>query len=172
MEINGITRNVDSNNKYEYYYYLSGNQSESNITGWTKIKETQSSNNKLTFKIDTREISNYEELYDAEELYVYVKEVVSNSVGDVETISKGMLLDIENDEYEMEFYIDDENIESYSSNFENWYSGYDYDYDDDTTASFSIPKAGIVTIIGLLVIVSVAGVIIFIRYKMLSKYIK
>ncbi len=64
-----------SNDKVEYYYYLSTVKNKENITNWTKISEKQESNDKLKFKIDSKDISNYEDISKENILYLYIKEV-------------------------------------------------------------------------------------------------
>ena len=61
MLIEGIEKSTKNDN-CTYYYYLSKNNNENNIQNWVKITENQSSNDKLEFKINTKDIKNYEDL--------------------------------------------------------------------------------------------------------------
>ena len=79
------------------------------------------------------------------------------------------------DDTEVEMYLDNKKVDDFAPNLEDWNSGYEEQYpnsNNDSLANIQIPKAGVITIISLVVIITIAGVVIFIRYKILSKYIK
>lgn len=178
VEVNNIKRYLDDKSNYEYYYYLSSKQNEKNINNWVKINEVQNSSDILTFNIDTRDIANYEEVMNAESLFLYVKEVVSKNGQQVETTSKAMQINGDSDNVEVGLYVDDEKIDEYIPEYGYWDNDYEMEntvnnnYSKDKLANIVIPKAGMYTIIGLIVVITIVGMVIFIRYKVLSKYVK
>ena len=74
IEISDIVKKLNNDN-CEYYYYLSPNKQEKNIENWVKINEEQNLEDKLTFTINTNDISNYGDIANSEKLYLYIKEV-------------------------------------------------------------------------------------------------
>ena len=173
VEVNRIDRNLKNNTNYEYYYYLSSNQSENNITDWVKVKEKQTSDNKISFTVDTRDISNFDEIASSDTLYLYIKEVAKNGNQEKTAISKSMVIDNDSvKEAEVEMFIDNVNVEKYFAS-EIWgEESSTPTRSDDTQATTVLPKAGVVTIIGLIIIISGIGIVVYIKYKRLSKYIK
>ena len=157
-EISGISRDL-TNDSVEYYYHLSANADEKNIENWVKITDTQDSNNKLQFVIDSRNVPNYKEIESEDVTYIYIKEVATKGENQSTVISNSMKLETNNN---VETYVDDVkkgNLQSSNSNQEN--------SNDVTIATGKLPKAGISIkiILTIIVIVSVVGIGIFIYLK-------
>ncbi len=162
VEIDEISRNMD-NDTLEYYYYLSPDPNEQDITEWTKITENQNDSNKLQFTIDSRKITNYNKIASEEVLYLYIKEVATKGGDQNIAISKPMKLET------------DKKIETYVDNArkDNLQSGSTYIDKDDTVSSGKLPKTGVAaTVFVLAIIITGIGIFVYIRYKTLSKYIK
>ena len=165
IEIKEISRNLN-NDTVEYYYYLSSNGNEENINNWTKISETQSFDDKLQFTVDSRNVSNYNEIADEDVLYIYIKEVATKGGNQSVAISNSMKLETNT------------NLETYVNNAkkENMQSGNQTtnNSQDNTQAPGKLPQAGVNTIILLVIfaIVFVISIYLYLKYKNLSKYIK
>ena len=159
VEVNNISRNLN-NDTVEYYYYLSTNGNEQNIDKWIKITDTQSSNDKLQFTIDSRNVPNYSKIASEDVVYLYIKEVVINGGNQSVAISKSMKLETNTN---IELYINDVKKE-------NLLSG---NFGDNTTATGKIPQTGIkITVIAFIVLTLSVGIILYVKYRNLSKYIK
>lgn len=157
VEINNISRNM-KNDRLEYYYYLSPNPNEKNITDWIKITENQNDSNKLNFTIDSRKITNYDKIASEEVLYLYIKEVAIKGEDQSIAISKPMKLETEK---KIETYLD--NIKK-----ENLQSGSTSPDKDETVASGKLPQTG-VTSIAIVSLISITLSVIFF-YKKYNKY--
>lgn len=157
VEVSNIERN-EKNDSVEYYYYLSPNKNEktSEIEDWVKIDEKQTNNDKLAFQINSEDLKNYSELSSANSVYLYIKEVAKKG-GDQKIGYAGpMKLNVENT-----------NIEQLAGE-----TGTPAALGNDTTTANTIlPKAGMGKILVVIAIITVVGIIIFIRYKKLSKYV-
>lgn len=168
VEVNGITRNLNNDN-YEYYYYLSPNETEENIENWVKITQTQSTNNKLIFTINSNDIKNYTELSNSNTLYLYVKEVVTKGEEQSVAVSKSMLME---SNITIETYVDNAKVNTADSN-NNGKTDTSSDSSKDTTvATMKLPNTGIKLIAISIVIIGIVGIGVYIRYKSLSKYVK
>lgn len=155
--VDGIIRNLN-NDSYEYYYYLSPNQFEEEIDGWIQIKEVQSDNDKIKFKIDTRDIKNIEEISKSNVLYLYIKEVVTKGGNKSVAISNSMLVE---SNIKVEEYVD--------------YKPYQNSNDstDTTIATGTIPQAGTsVIVLVSIIIIAVVTIGLYIKYRKLNKYLK
>ena len=161
--IDGISRST-KNDKFEYYYYLSANKDEKNIENWIEIKENQLSNSELEFEINTNEISNFKELSDADTLYLYINEVAILGGNQTSKVSKAMEL---NNNVTIEKYIDNAKVSESNSN-----QIIDNNLQDDTIAPGKLPFAGLKGILIIVCVVLILGIVIFIRYKNISQYIK
>lgn len=159
VTVNGITKNPE-NDSYEYYYYLSSNQDENNIENWVKIKEEQTSGNELKFEINTKDINNYEELSNATTLYLYIKEVAIKGEDQSVATSKAIKMD---SDVTVETYLDNAKINNVNSSNQA---------EDTTVATNKLPNTGVKTALILMLIVLVVGIVVYIRYKNLSKYVK
>ena len=169
ITVDKIIKN-EINDSYEYYYYLSSNQNEKNIENWVKISEVNnSSNDKIMFKIDTRDMKNYSELSTSNNLYIYIKEVAIKGSNQSVKVSNAMELD---SEVNIETYVNDAKINKSNSNNKVLDTNNNKEDSDNTKAPGVLPKTGKICIIMIFVISSFIGVTFFIRYKNLSKYIK
>ena len=165
VEIDNISRNM-SNDSLEYYYYLSPNPDEQNINSWTEITEEQKDSDKIQFTIDSRKMSNYNEIASEEVLYLYIKEVAIKGADTSIAVSKSMKLETDKD---VETYVDNVKKEGLQSNISTGKS----DNDDKTVAGGILPYTGVTAIvIALAIIMSIIGIVLYIKYKNLSKYIK
>ena len=167
LTITGLIRNT-GNNSYEYYYYLSPNQDETNIQNWIKITESQTSNDKIQFIINSKDIQNYSELLNSNSLYLYIREVVTKGGNQSVEISKAIPVEMDSD-INMEVYVDNAKIDHNSSgnNVDNTENK-----NDSTVAQESFPNTGIRNILIVVLIILSIAVIAFIRYKNLNSYVK
>ena len=160
LEINNIERNLN-NDKLEYYYYLSTTENEDNITDWTKITESQDYNNKLQFTINSKDVANYDGISNGDVLYIYIKEVAIKGGNQNVAISKPIMIDSDS---EVEIYLN--NVKKENIKFES-------NTEDGTIATGKLPNAGEkAIIITIILILSVAGIIIYSKYRYLNKYVK
>ena len=168
-EINTILRNLEVNDDFEYYYYLSTNTHEENIQDWVEISEEQSASDKLEFLVDTREISNYDELIEGDNLYIYIREVAKKD-GDQSVVVSPALEMKEDDDSIIEVYIDDERVSDINTGDDNNNENGNDDFEDNTVADGPIPQTGVrnTIIIVAIVALSVTGVICYIKYKNLN----
>ena len=156
VEVNNISLNK-SNDKVEYYYYLSSNANEEQITNWVKITEAQNDNNKLQFTIDSRKISNYSEISDEGVVYLYVKEVAIKGGDQSVEVSKSMKLETDK---EVETYVNDVKKDTSQTNKPGTNDK------DDTTAPGKIPDTGIAPVIIICIAgLAVLGVVAYIKYN-------
>ena len=163
--LDGITRSTE-NDSYEYYYYLSSSQDEKNIQDWVKISENQTSNDKLEFKINTKDVKNYAEISGKDNLYLYIKEVAIKGGNQSVAILNAIKMD---DEVTVETYVDNAKV----NNVNSGNSVQTGNTAENTTAPFSrLPNAGIRDVVILILIVSVIGIGAYIGYRKLNKYIK
>lgn len=153
FELDNITI-ASENDSMEYYYYLSSNPNEENITDWTKISQLEiadleNKENQLSFEINTLDISNYNELADANTIYLYVKEIAIKNNMKSEKVTIAGSLKIEN--MNIEEYIDGEKKSDVNSGTIT--DSTHGDKGDNTTASGRIPNAGknkLVLVLGLI----------------------
>ena len=156
ITVNGIVKNKE-NDSNEYYYYLSSNSNENGITDWVKITEEQNESDKLEFNIDTRNIKNYGEIVNADTLYLYIKEVAVNGGNQSVLITNGLKLD---NNAEVDVYMDNAKIE-------NRNNGGIANTIDNTIAPNILPKAGLTSLVILIVIVIISGFIVYSKYRKL-----
>ena len=155
---------VKENQTFEYYYYLSPNQSENEIEDWVKIDEEQNVENELNFKINTKQIKNFKEIADASELYVYIKEVAKREGEQRMYISDAIEIEADNMQ-KIESYVDDVLVDGSSTG--------NNEKPDNTIAEGTIPQTGLkVTIIIAIAIITISAVVIYIKYVKFSKEIK
>lgn len=163
-----ISVNIDNivkasgNDKMEYYYYLSTNPKETNIENWVKIDEFDNSNNKLSFEINTSNISNYEEVSNADNIYLYVKEVATLNNMQQEEITPSLQLEVEN--INIEEYVDGEKkTDVNSGTIVDSTPGEEI---DNTIAPEILPKAGkSIFMICFILVLVVIGRTAYLRYK-------
>ena len=99
---------ASGNDKMEYYYYLSSKPQETDIKKWIKISKLDSTDNKLSFDINSADISNYEDIVTSNNLYLYIKEVATLNNMQQEKITSALKLETGN--VKIEEYIDGEKI--------------------------------------------------------------
>lgn len=161
IELKNIERNL-SNDKVEYYYYLSTSSGEEIIKDWIKIEEEQKYNEKINFTIDSRKIPNYEEVSKENVLYLYIKEVATKgadqSIGTFKNIS------IESND-SVEIYIDNVKIENIYYDKEDIQ---DNNNEDTTVAKGRLPQTGAKLIIPISLIGIIIAGIFYIRYNKLK----
>lgn len=85
----------NKNESLEYYYYLSTRQNEENIKNWVKINNIQIKDDNIQFDINTLDITNYQEIENANKTYLYVKEVATKNGMKSESITTSFLLEAE-----------------------------------------------------------------------------
>ena len=176
--INNINRSLNNDNS-TYYYYISTNANENNITGWVAINESQTSSNKLNFRVDTRDISNYSDTLKDNQLYIYIKEVVNKGTDEKNFTTVGLKL-INNKTTEV--YKDgvkqtsdtvqketqgtqDNKSGSTTENTANNTNQTNTTKNDNTVANKNLPNTGkTVHIIILMLVISVTGIVIYKKY--------
>lgn len=165
VTVSNITKNT-SNDSYEYYYYISSNANESNIVNWVKISGSQIKDGKLQFTINSKDIANYADISDENDLYLYIKEVVTLNGNQSTKVSSAMQLK-SNSNTETEVYVDDKkldmNIDDVLSSKEN---------KDSTTAPKQLPNTGLQSVLIIISVIVVIGTVAYIRYRYLNKYVK
>ena len=167
FEISGITLN-QNNDKLEYYYYISDEQEEENIQEWVKIGEYKNNGNKISFKINSKDIKNFDEIINADKAYIYLKEVAIKGGDQKVAITKVPQMDISEN---VEIYINGAKMEDMLNGTGN---GNNSNKDvDNTISNTSLPKTGVTaSIICIIVIITVVGIILYVRYRNLNKYVK
>lgn len=159
IEINNIQK-AKENDKMEYYYYLSTNKNEENIEDWVKIEETENVDNKLKFEINTSKISNYQDIQNGENIYLYIKEVATRSEQQKVAITKSIVL--EQGDTEIEIYLDNKKKDKTSNTGDN--------EKDKTVAPTIIPQTGqSIIIIFAIFVIATFGVVTYVRYKKIDK---
>ncbi|MBR2289468.1 MAG: bacterial Ig-like domain-containing protein [Clostridia bacterium] len=189
-EISGITRNM-SNDTYEYYYYLSSNGNLSTISDWVKITENQVNSDKLVFEIDSRKLSNLNEISKATNLFIYIKETVTKGGNQSVKISKGIHFEL--GESSIETYVNGAKTGTYnSSNVSNQSNNNNSGSTSGTSStagqtssqaqaeqkatnassSGKLPYTGSSLLIVGIILLLLVGIGLFIRYEVLNKYVK
>lgn len=136
----------DSKDLYTYYYHISGKQGETNLSkdDWAAVDSTSVVKNldgtlSINLEINSKDLKNYAELVDADNLYLYLKEVASNNGTAVESINTMQI----NNTSETTYYVNDIKAGSLA----DVTSGKDF-----TTASNKIPQTGNVPIIVVIIL--------------------
>lgn len=144
------------NDSTEYYYYLSSNKSENNISNWIKVSEIKKSDNDLTFVINTKDINNFEDISNFDNLYLYIKEVAKVEGNQSVFVSDALQTD---SDINAEIYVD--NVKKDAKDVDN------------TVSPGEIPQAGAKNIIVIgIVVILIVGTIAYVRYRFLRKYVK
>lgn len=176
IEIDGIIRS-SKQDSYEYYYHLAPSQVEQNIEDWIKITEKQNDSNKLTFTVNVKDMENsiqkYQELSNVDTLYLYIKEVAKKGEEESVKISNPIILEPDS---KTEIYINNAKINLSNSSIENdnLSDSLSSSTKDETMAKKILPNTGVGTMLIIMVIIVIVGVgaYKYIRYKILSQYIK
>lgn len=167
----GIVKN-SKNDSYEYYYYLSVNKNETDIKDWVKVKEEQTTEDELRFIVNTREVKNYESLNVSDTLYLYVKEVAKKGGDQSVVTSKAIKLEAN---VEIETYLDGVKVKPNSGNNNNNTPNTPNDSNtnvDNTTSPNQLPNTGLKSVLFLILLISIVGVVVYVKNKVLSKYTK
>ena len=173
VTLSDILKNT-SNDGYKYYYYLSKNQNEEKIEKWVEIKNGNISDNKLEFEINTKDISNYVEISKAENLYLYIKEVVTKGENEAQITTNAIKMetDVTPEIYFNNKKIDIEENEKDNKNTEKSDNKQIQGNSDTTKAPSILPHTGAGKIIFVFIILVIIGIIGYIKYKNISKYVK
>lgn len=167
LEVENIERYL-KNDSVTYYYYLSTKQSENNIQDWVKIEENQTNSNKLVFKINSKDIKNYDELASSNVLYLYIREIavkggsqkveISNAIKVQSTSGIEEYLDNVKQDVENNKQTDNTNNNTNTDNKK-----------DDTISQEKIPNAGKTAIVTIVLIITVGiGIISYQKYRRLK----
>ncbi len=171
VDISNITF-ANENDTMEYYYYLSSNPNESNIGKWIKIENIDKKDNKISFEINTSDISNYEEVSKANDVYLYIKEIAILNNAEQEKITKSSKLEV--NDTNIEKYIDGKKKEDINSDTivnstpgnQTPNNSSNTEKIDKTIATEVLPKAGKgMLMIGLILILAIVGRITYRKYK-------
>ena len=152
IELDNVIRDA-GNDSYEYYYYLSANQSENNIQDWVKLSNVKVGNNKLSFTINTKDIANYADIANSENLYLYINEIAIKGTSKKGEEFGAYKLNVSGN---MQVYVDDV--------LKTEDSGKDTGK-DPTTAGTTIPHTGKNAIITLIVIAIVGTAIGYSKFR-------
>ena len=173
VTLSDILKNT-SNDGYKYYYYLSKNQNEEKIEKWVEIKNGNISDNKLEFEINTKDISNYAEISKAENLYLYIKEVVTKGENEAQITTNAIKMetDVTPEIYFNNKKIDIEENEKDNKDTEKSDNQQIQGNSDTTKAPSILPHTGAGKIIFVFIILVIIGIIGYIKYKNISKYVK
>ena len=147
------------NDELEHYYYLSSSPNEKNITDWIEIEQIQEADNQITFGINTLDISNYEELVNANTIYLYVKEIATRNDMLQEKITLPLDLKVKN--IDIEQYVDGKKKADVNTGTITDFTP--SEAPDNTTAPVIIPNAGmnIIVIIAVVAILIIGGIIYY-----------
>ena len=161
VQINNVQEST-VNDSVEYYYNLSKNPNEENISNWVKINSMTNANNNMQFEIDTRDVENYDELANEDKLYLYIKEVAIRNDIKKEKITASLELSAENEKFEL--YVDDVKKEDVNLGGDsNQTPGED---PDNTLAPGKIPQAGKNALMLIMIVaVLIIGRISYFKYK-------
>lgn len=159
---------ASGNDKMEYYYYLSSNSQETNITNWVKITNITNTGNNLEFDINSLDLANYAEIFTANDIYLYIKEVAILNNIEQEKITSSLKLETSN--VKIEEYVDGKKKADVSSseilNSSKETNNTPGATGDKTLAPETIPDSGKgIGIISLIVILAIVGKIAYVRYK-------
>ena len=155
IELSNIAKATE-NEEMKYYYYLSTSNSEENISNWVEITNEQATDTGFSFEINTLKLSNYEELSNANDIYLYIREVATRNDLKAEIIPMSIKLEAGAVEVE-EFVNDEKKVEIQTKPAEK---------EDATKAPGSIPKAGKdILMIVLLISIIVIGKIAYSKYN-------
>ena len=180
IQISNITGR-DENTDYTYYYYLSESSSERNIDNWINIQnvsvtENQNGTYTMTVRVNTRGIINFDNLSDADNIYLYVREVATASGESIEQTYTSSSIEIDGEN--VTYYLDNEyqgNVDDIIDNNnpiitpDNNNSG-DTILPDTTISPDPIPNAGIIYIgIVAIVLIAILGLYFFIKNRNIEK---
>jgi len=161
IELNKVERAL-VNEGMEYYYYISSSPNEKNITKWIKLNNLQEIENSLLFEINTLDSSNYEELANANKIYLYIKEVALRNDMSNEKVTEPLSVNVEN--INVEEFVDGEKKAEINS--DTIIDSTSREEQDDTVAPGIIPNAGkSFLVVFLVLIIFIIGRILYLRYS-------
>ena len=181
-EITGIEKALN-NDSYGYSYYLSPNGKLEDIEDWIKISIYQSPKDKLVFTIDSRDITNIDDLYSATNMYIYIRETVAKGGNQSIVASKAMKFEggsalVEDNS---ELNVDEKNDMLSLSTDSNNGSNDSGDVSlvtttqgqtSSTASPIKLPNTGNGFLIFGIVAIVVFGIVLFIRYEYLNRMMK
>ena len=155
---------ASGNDKMEYYYYLSSKPQETDIKDWIKISKLDNTDNKLSFDINSADISNYEDIVTADNLYLYIKEVATLNNMQQEKITSALKLETGN--VKIEEYVDGKKIGDVDPKEVTEPETKPGKPTDKSLAPDRIPDSGKGMLgIALILTLGIVGRIAYIRYK-------
>ena len=163
VEINNITLS-SGNDKLEYYYCLSANSNKPSMDNWIKISNVQVSDNKLQFVINSKEVTNFNEISNDDVVYLYLKEVAILGGNQSVAISSSMKLEMSDN---METYVDDVKKENVGAN-----NSTNSPSKDTSIAPDKLPQTGIKFTYAIIFIIICIATVLYIRYIRLNKAMK
>ena len=190
LTIKSIKRELEKNDKFEYYYYLSDSAAEKNIVDWVKISELQLEKDRLDFKVNTQDVKNYAEISKASKLYIYIKEVAKRDDTQKEFVTKAITVGTTSN---IEIYKDgvkqtEENKNNNNNNNQNNNNqnnnnnnnnnsnqnnnnnnqnnnNQNNNNQDNTVSKDVLPAAGTVSIVLIVIIIAIGGIVALKKYK-------
>lgn len=169
VSVKEISRNL-GNDSYEYYYYISSTPNEENIEDWVKITDYKLLDNNLEFIVNTKDMKNYSELSEFNNLYLYIKEVAIRGGSQSVAYTKAMKMDTN---ISVETYVDNIKVDNKNSgNSINTPTDTKKDTEDKTIAGGILPQTGVRNVLIIIIVISVIGIIIYFRYRKISKDLK
>ena len=182
-EILGIERNLE-NDSYEYYYYLSKDGDLKNIKDWIKINEKQNNNDKISFIINSKEISNYNELSKENNIFIYIKESVVKGGDQSVKVSKAIKFEI--GESKIETYVDNAKTSSYDGaedmvdsndnidiyDVQTDKASIDYNKTSNTASPTKLPYTGNNLILIFILFIIIGSIILFIKFEVINNNFK
>ena len=155
---------ASGNDKMEYYYYLSSKPQVTDIKDWIKISKLDNTDNKLSFDINSADISNYEDIVTADNLYLYIKEVATLNNMQQEKITSALKLETGN--VKIEEYVDGKKIGDVDPKEVTEPETKPGKPTDKSLAPDRIPDSGKGMLgIALILTLGIVGRIAYIRYK-------
>lgn len=161
VEISNIKK-ATVNDSLSYAYYLSSKQSIGNIpeSDWIKLENVQIENGKLTFQINTKDLTNYDEVSKSDNLYLYIKETAVRENQTKILITGSM--NISKPEQKEE-YVDGIKKETKPANGGNPSAG------DDSIADGKYPFTGKVIVFFAAIVIISLGAYGFVKYRTIDK---
>lgn len=177
-----ISANIDginfenNNDNDEYYFYISTNENEKNISNWLTPKTIQKNNDGFNILLDTTGIdfSNFD--IESDSLKLFIKEVSTKNEQTATAITSAINLN-EEENSSIEIYYDNSIVkkEASSPNLTN-NPGANIDNnttkEDKTMANGRIPQTGTRSLLIIFVAILCAGAICLIRYEIINKNMK
>ena len=162
----------DKDNKYTYYYCIATSKDASGIKDeyWisvpaSKVKEESDGTYSITLDVSSKEQKNLEELSEADQGYLVVKEVAEINGKKIETINDVEVVL----EEEPVVYLDDKKVGDVNQYIEGIIKNPNY-IQDSTIANRILPNTGnLPLIIGAILLVLLVGGFAYFRYRNIDK---